>query len=94
MTTRALLLLTLAAAPASLARAGDDSACARFQEPLAYNACLASHGPRAPGGAAKGAGRGERPAPPLRTASDRSAPAGVKRATLGRGRVHMEFRIR
>ena len=29
------------------ARAKDDASCAQFEEPLAYNACLARHGPRA-----------------------------------------------
>jgi len=39
------LLALFAAAPA--AAKGLDP-CARFEEPLAYNACLAAHGPRAP----------------------------------------------
>jgi hypothetical protein len=35
----------MASAPAL---AVDNSACAKFDEPLAYNACLARFGPRAP----------------------------------------------
>lgn len=31
------------------ARAEDNPACAKFEEPLAYNACLARFGPHAPG---------------------------------------------
>ncbi len=51
---RAALLLVSAAFLPALARAQDDPACARFEEPLAYNACLASHGPKANIGAAPG----------------------------------------
>jgi hypothetical protein len=29
------------------ARAKDNASCAQFEEPLAYNACLARHGPHA-----------------------------------------------
>ncbi len=31
------------------ARAEDNPACAKYEEPLAYNACLARFGPHAPG---------------------------------------------
>ena len=43
--------------------AADDFACAKYAEPLAYNACLASHGPKANIGAHSG-GEGEPDAPP------------------------------
>jgi len=48
MTARAALLAIAAlllAAPAVAAKGADP--CGQFQEPLAYNACLAAHGPRA-----------------------------------------------
>ena len=48
MTARAALLTIAAlllAAPAAAANGPDP--CAQFQAPLAYNACLAAHGPRA-----------------------------------------------
>ena len=41
------MLLALAVSGAAPARAEDNPACAKFEEPLAYNACLASHGPKA-----------------------------------------------
>ena len=44
----ALLMFVSALAALSRAALGqDDPACAKYQEPLAYNACLASHGPKA-----------------------------------------------
>ena len=44
----ATIVLALAAlASAGRARAEDDPACAQYQEPMAYNACLARHGPKA-----------------------------------------------
>jgi len=54
--------------------------CARFEEPLAYNACLAEHGPRA-------AGKGTRPASP-----DEEASGPIRRAPHGRQRL--EFNVR
>ena len=73
MRTALMLLAFAAVASHSAARAQDDPACAKYQEPLAYNACLASHGPKATdiatspgpaagGHAAQGDGEGERPA--------------------------------
>jgi hypothetical protein len=49
MARRAALMLVVfqAAAWPAAASAEDDPACAKYDEPLAYNACLASHGPRA-----------------------------------------------
>jgi hypothetical protein len=56
----ALLVLTFVA-PAA---AEKPDPCARFEEPLAYNACLAAHGPRAFG--ARPEGSGEEGGPPRR----------------------------
>jgi hypothetical protein len=48
MPKRAAFVVGLAVvAAASAARAEDDPACAKYQDPMAYNACLARHGPRA-----------------------------------------------
>ena len=55
MAVRAAIALSLAAlAWAALPSAGsawaeDDPACAQYHEPMAYNACLARHGPKANG---------------------------------------------
>jgi hypothetical protein len=65
------------AAPAA---AQKSDSCARFDAPLAYNACLAAHGPRA-------ARTGARPASPDEEASGR-----VRRAPHGRQRL--EFNVR
>ena len=94
---RATALLAIAATlVVGAARAEDDPACAKYEEPLAYNACLASHGPKAreTGGApASAPARGAEP--------DEAAPAAAPRRTAReptvvhrRGRIHMEFRIR
>ncbi len=75
----AALVFALAGGPA---RAEDNPACARFESPLAYNACLAKLGP--PAAAARGtpeAVGGRRPAGP------------VFAARRSRGRVRMEFTI-
>lgn len=83
-TTRTWLALgaigaALASAPAW---AQDNPACAQFQEPLAYNACLAKHG-----GMTRAAG----------AATGRNKSAGGSARTVTRGRVHgrveMEFAI-
>ncbi len=96
-----VLILAACAAAASLglARAEDDPACARIDEPLAYNACLASHGPRAPG--LGGASGGERAVPDGADAAphaDRSpAPARFRRqarVVRHQGRVHVEIPVR
>jgi len=98
---RAALALYLAAlAWAGSARAQDNPACAQYREPMAYNACLAQHGPKANGvGQLHGGpqpGRAapnrvwyghSREAPPARNFS----PQHVQRA---HGRVHMEFPVR
>ena len=50
MTARAAIALSLAAlAWTASARAADDPACAQYREPMAYNLCLARHGPKAKG---------------------------------------------
>ena len=85
--TAAALFVAL---PVAGARAEDDP-CTRFVEPLAYNSCLASHGPKAgavrtfggsPPNDNKGSGAGAPPRPRLQ------APA------RPHGRVHMEFQVR
>jgi hypothetical protein len=48
MAARAAIALTLAAVVwTSSARAEDDPACAQYRDPMAYNLCLAQHGPKA-----------------------------------------------
>jgi len=101
MTMRAALMLFALAAVALLgaARAQDDPACAKYQEPLAYNACLASRGPKATdiatsprpaqgGQAAQGRGEGDRPA-----AASPHHWRGWAHAARRHGRIHMEFRV-
>jgi hypothetical protein len=92
-----LMLFTLAfAAPPCVVLGKDDPACAKYQEPLAYNACLASHGPKAtalgpsqvqtePGQAA--------PVPSTRFAVPSRAGARSHYPTRHNGRFHMEFRV-
>jgi hypothetical protein len=95
--TIVLALATLASA--GRARAEDDSACAQYQEPMAYNACLARHGPKA-----NDLGNNHGHTQPDRAAQDQAQrDEGGKPATAGRGwqraprhygRVHMEFRVK
>jgi hypothetical protein len=96
MATRASIALSLAtlawaALPwAGSARAEDDPACAQYHEPMAYNACLARHGPKA-----NGVGTLSRQFRAGAVAQDRAPRSfqrwqGVQRA---HGRVHMEFRV-
>lgn len=89
------LLALCAAALPGLARAEDNPACAKLEEPLEYNACLASHGPKATdvGGAARPAG-----AAPVNPYA-KAAPAprrltGRSTAARRHGRMHMEFNVR
>jgi hypothetical protein len=50
MAARAAIALCLTAlAWAGTVRAQDNPACAQYREPMAYNACLAQHGPKANG---------------------------------------------
>ncbi len=95
---RAALTLAVAAALLPMrARADVDPACAKIEEPLAYNACLAAHGPRA-----KNVAASPEPAEGAH-GSDRVGRAPVEAARPGwrypaaarrHGRIHMEFRIR
>ena len=50
MAARAAIALCLTALVwAGTVRAQDNPACAQYREPMAYNACLAQHGPKANG---------------------------------------------
>ena len=102
MAARAAIALCLAALGwAGSAQAQDDQACAQYHEPMAYNLCLAQHGPKAngvgklhggpqPGSAAQGRvwyGHTHGRAPAARFYSPHSA-------QRVHGRVHMEFQVR
>jgi hypothetical protein len=102
MAARAAIALCLAAlAWAGSAQAQDDPACAQYREPMAYNLCLAQHGPKAngvgklhrgpqPGSAAQGRvwyGHTHGRAPTARYYSPQNA-------HRVHGRVHMEFQVR
>jgi hypothetical protein len=93
----ALMLLAIAAASIGPARAEDDPACAKYGDPLAYNACLASHGPKAnaatsPRPDREGHETAAQPKPdgPRSTRSARRWPQAIR----GHGRVHMEFLVK
>src|SRR5579872_5422538 len=47
MILRGLAVVAVLFAPGSLARAATYPDCEKYDEPLAYNQCLASHGPSA-----------------------------------------------
>ena len=68
------------------AHAQDNPACAKYEDPLAYNACLAKLGPQA---------HGARAAPePAGETAGAHRPRGGGVATRGKtGRMHMEFSI-
>ena len=102
MAARVAIALCLAALSwAGRAQAQDDPACAKYHEPMAYNLCLAQHGPKAngvgklhggpqPGSAAPGRvwyGHRHGRAPTARFTSPQSA-------QRVHGRVHMEFQVR
>jgi osmotically-inducible protein OsmY len=91
MAVRAAIALSLAAlACAGSARAEDDPACAQYREAMAYNACLARHGPKANGvGTLSGQFRSSGVAPDRAPRSFQRW-QGVQRA---HGRMHMEFRV-
>ncbi len=86
-------------ASAGPAQAVDDPACAQYQEPMTYNACLARHGPKA-----NNLGTHPGQTQPGRAAQDRAgdgklgtpAAAGRRwqRAQRNHGRVHMEFLVK
>jgi hypothetical protein len=101
MGARVVAIVVVFAAVASVgrARAENDPACAQYQEPMAYNACLARHGPKA-----NDLGTHPGVAQPYRAAQDRAGggeagrPAAAghhwQRAQQNHGRVHMEFLVR
>lgn len=109
MAARAAIAFCLAAlAWAGSARAEDDPACAQYREPMAYNACLARHGPKANGvGQLHDGGRQPGRGAPNRLSygHSRGAPSSLFRGapstrfydTQGsqriHGRAHMEFRV-
>ena len=86
----ALALCLAALASAGRALAEDDPSCAQYQEPMAYNACLARHGPKANDARAhSGAAQPQRD----RDMNRRPAAAGPAPSAI-HGRVHMEFHVR
>lgn len=102
MAARAAIALSLAAlAWTAGARAEDDPACAQYREPMAYNACLAQHGPKAN---SIGKLRGPQPGQAAQNRvwygqAHRHTPAGrffysQQNAHRVQGRMHMEFRVR
>ena len=100
MATRAAAIALCLAALASAERASaeDDPSCAQYQEPMAYNACLARHGPKANGAAHSGETRPE-PAGQNRAyeGEAHARASGFRRwppAQRIHGRVHMEFQVR
>jgi hypothetical protein len=103
MAARASIALCLLALGwAGSAQAQDDPACAQYHEPMAYNLCLAQHGPKA-NGVGKLHGGGPQPGPAGQGRvwyghTHRRAPtAGFYNPHSARrvhGRVHMEFQVR
>jgi hypothetical protein len=96
-----VLALTVAALPRGACAQDDpgqsDPACAKYQEPLAYNACLASHGPKASdlgGSHAQDQPGRAAPAPPAAALPASRVERWPSTATRRHGRVHMEFRVR
>jgi hypothetical protein len=102
MAARAATVLCLAVLGwAGSAQAQDNPACAQYHEAMAYNLCLAQHGPKAngvgqlqgrpqPGSAVQGQvwhGHAHGRAPTARF-------TGPPTARRGHGRVHMEFQVR
>ena len=83
----ALALATLGAAPAQ----AQDRACAKIEEPLAYNACLANHGPKAGAVRAEPEPAGGAPSSALHRHS-RVRGALMARKTR-RGKMEMEFDV-
>jgi hypothetical protein len=93
-----IVLAFAALASAGRVRAEDDPACAQYQEPMAYNACLARHGPKANDVGTQGHAQPDRAAQDRaqRDEADKPPTAGRdwRRAPRRHGRVHMEFRVR
>jgi len=75
-----LMFAFAAVALAGRARAEDDPACAQYQEPLAYNACLARHGPKADLATSPGSTPG--PCPTGRRGAPAAAKGGESRKFL------------
>jgi hypothetical protein len=73
------------------ALAQDNPACAKFQEPLAYNACLARLGPPAHATRAIAAPQGETEGSPA--AGGRRIRGGLVVAHGKRGRMRLEFDV-
>ncbi|MGD0564433.1 MAG: hypothetical protein ABSA66_15255 [Roseiarcus sp.] len=71
------------------ARAEDNPACAKYEEPLAYNACLARLGPSATGAIAAPDGESGGP----RADGRRRAHGGLEISRERRGRERMEFDV-
>jgi hypothetical protein len=101
MAARTALALCLAAlAWAGSARAQDNPACAQYREPMAYNACLAQHGPKANGVGQLHGGPQAGSAAQNRVwyGHSRGAPTAryysPQRAQRIHGRVHLEFPVR
>jgi hypothetical protein len=108
MAARAAIALSLAALAWTVsAHAADDPACAQYREPMAYNACLARHGPKAKGvGQLHGGPQPSHASPNrVRYTHSRGAPGTRFPASQStrfydtqgsqriHGRVHMEFRV-
>ena len=96
MAVRGVIALGFAAlAWAGSARAQDNPACAQYREPMAYNDCLARHGPKA-GAVGKFSGHyvpnpgGSSEALSHTPAARFHSAVGVQRT---HGRMHMEFHI-
>ena len=101
MAVRAAITFSLAALGwAGSARAQDNPACAQYREPMAYNLCLAQHGPKANGVGKLHGGPQPGLAAQDRVSSGRTrdrAPTrfyGQQGAQRLHGRVHMEFQVR
>jgi hypothetical protein len=97
MTARTATALCLAALawPGS-ARAQDNPACAQYRDPMAYNACLAQHGPKANGVGQLHGGPQRGRAVPNRVwyGHSRGTPTAHYDPQRAHGRVHMEFPVR
>jgi hypothetical protein len=100
MSRAAILALVLAALGSpGQARAQDNSSCAQYEEPMAYNACLARHGPKA-NAIAPHPGQmlhDRRARFRLGEAEGASQAAGSRfgpHVTRAHGRMHMEFTVK
>ena len=89
MTARAALAMLglVSIALPGPADAQDEAACAKYQEPMVYNACLARHGPKANDVGRLRAGTG-------RPAAWANSVRGDVGATRKHGRAHLEFLVR